>query len=73
MQLKGYFSKATYQAQKGDYILKMNQPLSHLAFYLLEPQSDDGLVNWNFFDKYFYQNEVNTKQVIYPVFKIDNQ
>lgn len=73
VQLEGYFSKATYQAKKGDYILRMNQPLSHLAFYLLEPQSDDGLVNWNFFDKYFYQSKVNKKQVIYPVFKFDDQ
>jgi hypothetical protein len=28
----------------------MNQPLSRLAFYLLEPMSDDGLVAWNYLD-----------------------
>ena len=28
----------------------MTQPLARLAFYLLEPRSDDGLVNWNFLD-----------------------
>ena len=28
----------------------MNQPLARLAFYLLEPRSDDGLVDWNFLD-----------------------
>ena len=28
----------------------MTQPLARLAFYLLEPASDDGLVNWNFLD-----------------------
>ena len=26
------------------------QPLGRLAFYLLEPRSDDGLVNWNVLD-----------------------
>jgi hypothetical protein len=30
--------------------VRMNQPLARLAFYLLEPSSDDGLVAWNFLD-----------------------
>jgi hypothetical protein len=28
----------------------MNQPLARLAFYLLEPRSNDGLLTWNFVD-----------------------
>jgi hypothetical protein len=30
--------------------VRMNQPLARLAFYLLEPMSDDGLVAWNYLD-----------------------
>jgi hypothetical protein len=30
--------------------VRMNQPLARLAFYLLEPTSDDGLVAWNYLD-----------------------
>jgi hypothetical protein len=30
--------------------VRMNQPLARLAFYFLEPASDDGLVAWNFLD-----------------------
>jgi hypothetical protein len=30
--------------------VRMNQPLARLAFYLLEPASDDGLVAWNYLD-----------------------
>jgi hypothetical protein len=30
--------------------VRMNQPLARLAFYLLEPASDDGLVAWNLLD-----------------------
>ena len=30
--------------------VSMTQPLARLAFYLLEPASDDGLVVWNFLD-----------------------
>ncbi|MFT7269271.1 MAG: hypothetical protein ACI905_001489, partial [Roseivirga sp.] len=35
----------------------------------LEPQSDDGLVNWNFFDEHFKSNGIDQKPVEYPVFK----
>ena len=35
---------------EGTVIVPMNQPLARLAFYLLEPRSDDGLVDWNFLD-----------------------
>lgn len=31
----------------GTFLVRMNQPLARLAFYLLEPRSDDGLVDWN--------------------------
>ena len=34
----------------GAWAVPMNQPLARLAFYLLAPTSDDGLVNWNFLD-----------------------
>jgi hypothetical protein len=30
--------------------IRTGQPLGRLAFYLLEPMSDDGLVAWNFLD-----------------------
>jgi dipeptidyl-peptidase-4 len=35
------------------HIVRMNQPLARLAFYLLDPRSDDGLINWNYFDDLF--------------------
>ena len=35
---------------RGAFEVSMNQPLARLAFYLLEPASDDGLVAWNFLD-----------------------
>src|SRR5437899_507059 len=31
----------------GSFVVPMRQPLAALAFYLLEPESDDGVVNWN--------------------------
>ena len=35
---------------RGALEVPMNQPLARLAFYLIEPASDDGLVAWNFLD-----------------------
>jgi hypothetical protein len=37
-------------APTGSFAVAMNQPLARLAFYLLAPTSDDGLVNWNYLD-----------------------
>src|SRR6185295_14595101 len=34
----------------GMYVIRGAQPLGILALYLLEPESDDGLVTWNFVD-----------------------
>ena len=66
---EGNFQPATKTVQKGDFKVDMAQPLANLIFYMLEPQSDDGLLTWNFFDAYLDQNGVNTKPVEFPVFK----
>jgi dipeptidyl-peptidase 4 len=36
--------------KEGTIVVSVAQPLSDLVVYLLEPQSEDGLVTWNFFD-----------------------
>lgn len=68
-QVEGVFKSASKTAQKGDFLVDMAQPLTNLIFYTLEPQSDDGLVTWNFFDEYFEKNGIDSKNVEYPVFK----
>jgi dipeptidyl-peptidase-4 len=39
------------RASAGSVLVRTDQPLGHLAAYLLEPQAEDGLATWNFFDK----------------------
>lgn len=39
--------KAALTVDPGSVRIKANQRLARLAFYLLEPDSDDGLVTWN--------------------------
>jgi len=34
----------------GSYIVRAGQPYGLLAFYLLEPESEDGLMQWSFYD-----------------------
>ncbi len=67
--LFGQFKPSAKKYKKGDYLVDMAQPLSNLIFYLLEPQSDDGLAYWNYFDLYLSQNWSKKTPIAYPVFK----
>lgn len=68
-QADGKFVVATKKFSKGDFIVNTNQPLANLIFYLLEPQSDDGLLTWNFLDEYIETSKRENKPTEYPVFK----
>ena len=48
----------------------MNHRLANLAFYLLEPEADDGLAYWNFFDGYLESGLAELETIEYPVFKV---
>jgi hypothetical protein len=48
--LQGTWVAAERQLPAGTLRVDMTQPLARLAFYLLEPRSDDGLVDWNILD-----------------------
>ena len=49
-KVEGKWQAADVTVPKGAWEVPMTQPLARLAFYLLEPASDDGLVAWNFLD-----------------------
>ena len=48
----------------GSYIVRAGQPYGLLAFYLLEPQSEDGLAQWSFYDN------VLAPHMSFPVIRI---
>ncbi len=50
VQLETDRTKEKREIPEGTFIVPMDQPLAKLAGYLLESESDDGLVVWNFFD-----------------------
>lgn len=49
--LTGAYEPATVTLPAGTFVVPVDQPLGRLVFYLLEPRSDDGLVNWNVLDE----------------------
>lgn len=48
--LHGRYESVDIEIPAGTAIVPVDQPLGRLAFALLEPRSDDGLVNWNVVD-----------------------
>lgn len=48
--LTGAWQPAERQLPAGTLKVDLAQPLARLAFYLIEPRSDDGLVDWNLLD-----------------------
>ena len=48
--LRGSWAAAQRELPAGTIRVDLSQPLGRLAFYLIEPRSDDGLANWNLVD-----------------------
>jgi hypothetical protein len=49
--IEGTFERREIEVPAGSLVVRTQQPLSRLVFYLLEPESDDGLTTWNFLDE----------------------
>ena len=65
-RLKGTFDKAQLSIESGSLFIPADQPLARLAFYLLEPESDDGLVTWNVIDEGLAVGQT------YPIYRVTN-
>jgi len=50
VRLEGKWSDQRRSIPAGSWIVRVAQPMGVVAFYMLEPESDDGLVTWNYFD-----------------------
>jgi hypothetical protein len=70
--VEGKFTNKSFSAEAGSYFVDMRQPLAWLIFYMLEPQSDDSLLFWNYFDDYLIMKGVEKGPVPYPVLKLMN-
>lgn len=68
----GNYTSATVDFPEGTIVVRTAQPLGNLAAYLLEPQSNDGMLFWNFFDRYL-EPQWGQGFNPYPVYKILNK
>jgi hypothetical protein len=68
-EASGSFSKVSKEFAKGTIVIRTAQHLGNLVSYLLEPQSDDSLLKWNFFDRYLVP-QWERGFYPYPVFKL---
>ncbi|MGI9015313.1 MAG: M14 family metallopeptidase [Phycisphaerales bacterium] len=58
----------TLQAEQGSHMVSLAQPLGTLAAYLLEPQSEDGLAAWEFFN-----DEAIAEGARYPAWRVNRR
>lgn len=68
--LAGHFQRDNRSFSRGDYLVSMDTRLANLIFYLLEPESDDGLAYWNLFDDYLQAEMARQVPAEYPVYKL---
>lgn len=68
--LAGKFHMRTVDIPAGSSYIPLAQPKANLAFYLLEPESDDGLVDWNFFDDYLAAEQQRGQSLVFPVYRV---
>lgn len=66
---KGEFVIEKKKFDKGTIVIRTAQPLANIAMFLLEPETDDGLLYWNYFDNYLVPQWGNG-YLPYPVYKI---
>jgi len=58
--VKGKYATETVEFPVDSLFIPLAQPLANVASYLLEPESNDGLLVWNFFDRYIVR--ISSKQ-----------
>jgi dipeptidyl-peptidase-4 len=67
-QVTGEYRTEKVDFPEGTLLVRTAQPLGLLASYLLEAESDDGLLVWNYFDKYL-ASQWGRGLLGYPVYR----
>jgi dipeptidyl-peptidase-4 len=67
--IKGKIINETIDFPAGTYVVRTAQILANVAAYLLEPQSNDGMMTWNYLDRYLVP-QWGMGYYPYPVYKV---
>lgn len=70
--VSGVWTSEQMEFKAETFVIRTAQPLANLASYLLEPQSNDGLLKWNFLDRYLLP-QWGKGYNPFPVYKILNR
>jgi hypothetical protein len=65
--LEGKWVPVERELPAGTIVIDVKQPLGRLGFYLIEPRSDDGLVDWNLLDSVLGEGVT-----VYPIVRSRN-
>ena len=65
VKLTGEYQKKSETFPTGTILVRTGQPLGLLVAYLLEPETEDGLVTWNFLDAAIAPGKT------YPIYKLN--
>jgi hypothetical protein len=58
---------ATQTIAAGSYVVRTGQPLGILTVYLLEPESEDGFVDWNVLDPWVSARTFPVVRIVQPI------
>ena len=72
MEISGSWSHQTLSLPPRSILLPMNGPLARILPVLMEPESDDSLARWGFFNRTLIQQWTNRPD-IYPVLRIESE
>jgi hypothetical protein len=70
-KLKVTMQNAKESFPVGSFIVSMHQAKAALIFYLLDGESDDGLVNWNFLDEAL-DAAMKSEAKVYPIYRLNS-
>jgi hypothetical protein len=71
-RINGHPVSETKRFTEGTVVIRTAQPLGNVVAYLLEPLSDDGMLKWNFFDRYLVP-QWGMGYYSYPVYKVPDK
>lgn len=67
--LKGHYVTETLAIPENSYLISMEQPLARLIPVLLEPECQDSLAAWGFFNRQLV-SQWTDKPMLYPVYRL---
>lgn len=67
--VKGHYKVESKLFKAGTYVVRTSQKLANVAAYLLEAETEDGLLYWNYFDRYL-RPQWGSRMYPYPVYKV---